>query len=287
MEMVNSSRLSNAMRAAGIMRRALLESLVHARGRLAFGKPLIALPLLRVNLLEMLLDTEAAASVVLNGAAVFDRWDAGSAEDRKLFRILTPLAKCWTTARARAVTGEAMNVRGGNGYIEEWVNSRLVRDSYLGAIWEGATSVVALDVQRAILREQCHEALFAWIGTRLAQVTEPTAKPWVDAVLQQIEATKRRIDGWAALPRDGAELEAKPAADLLYHLMAAGLLLAEGQALRDRAQDFRKLLVGALYVQRWIAPRDPHAPLFAARDLGWLDALVSWTPVPRSALARD
>jgi acyl-CoA dehydrogenase len=287
MEMVNSSRLSNAMRAAGIMRRALLESLVHARGRLAFGKPLIALPLLRVNLLEMLLDTEAAASVVLNGATVFDRWDAGSVEDRKLFRIMTPLAKCWTTARARAVTGEAMNVRGGNGYIEEWVNARLVRDSYLGAIWEGATSVVALDVQRAILREQCHEALFAWIGTRLAQVTEPTAKPWVDAVLQEIEATKRRIDGWAALPRDEAELEAKPAADLFYHLMAAGLLLAEGQALRDRSQDFRKLLVGALYVQRWIVPRDPHAPLFVARELGWLDALVSWTPVPRSALARD
>src|SRR5262249_56255616 len=55
-EMVNVSRLSNAMRAAGIMRRALLESLVHARGRLAFGRPLIALPLLRAQILEMLLD---------------------------------------------------------------------------------------------------------------------------------------------------------------------------------------------------------------------------------------
>ena len=75
MEMVNLSRLSNAMRAAGIMRRALLESLVHASGRVAFGGPLIALPLLRANLMEMLLDVEAAASVVFNAAAVFDRWD--------------------------------------------------------------------------------------------------------------------------------------------------------------------------------------------------------------------
>ena len=56
MEMVNLSRLSNAMRAAGIMRRALLESLVHARGRAAFSGPLLALPLLRANVLEMLLD---------------------------------------------------------------------------------------------------------------------------------------------------------------------------------------------------------------------------------------
>src|SRR3990172_8399818 len=59
--------------------------------------------LLRQNLLEMLLDTEAATTVVLNAAAVFDGWDAGSAEDRKLFRLLTPLAKYWTTMRARWV----------------------------------------------------------------------------------------------------------------------------------------------------------------------------------------
>jgi acyl-CoA dehydrogenase len=284
MEMVNLSRLSNAMRAAGIMRRALLESIVHARGRAAFGGPLIALPLLRANLMEMLLDVEAAASVVFNAAAVFDRWDDGSAEDRKLFRIWTPVAKCWITARARAVASEAMNVRGGNGYIEEWVNARLLRDSYLGAIWEGATSVVALDVQRAIRREQCHQALFEYIGRQLRDVTEPAAKPWVDVVVQAMEGLKRRIDGWAALSRGELELEAKPAADLLYHLLAASLLLAEGQTLRERSQDFRKLLVGALYVQRWLAALDPNGPPFAARDLSWLDALIAWTSVPKTAL---
>jgi alkylation response protein AidB-like acyl-CoA dehydrogenase len=287
MEMVNLSRLSNAMRAAGIMRRAFFESIVHASGRAAFGGPLLALPLLRSSLMEMLLDVEAAAAVVFNAAVVFDRWDGGSADDRRLFRIWTPVAKCWITARARAVASEAMNVRGGNGYVEEWVNARLLRDSYLGAIWEGATPVVALDVQRAILRERCHEALFAHIGAQLQQVSEPAAKPWVDVVMQAVEALKQRIDGWPTLSRAEAELEAKPAADLLYHLLAASLLLGEGQTLRDGAQDFRKLLVGALYVQCWLLPRDQHAPPFAARDLGWLDALIAWTPVPRAALGRS
>jgi hypothetical protein len=286
MEMVNLSRLSNAMRAAGIMRRAFFESVVHASGRAAFGGPLIALPLLRANLMEMLLDVEAAASVVFNAAAVFDRWDGGSAEDRNLFRIWTPIAKCWTTARARAVASEAMNVRGGNGYIEEWVNARLVRDSYLGAIWEGATPVVALDVQRAIMRERCHEAFFAYVGARLQQVTEPAAKPWVDVVVQAVEALRRRIEAWPSLTREEAELEARPTADLLYHLLAASLLLGEGQTLRERSQDYRKVLVGALYVQRWLQPRDLHAPPFSARDIAWLDALIAWTPVPKSALAR-
>src|SRR5512143_1299783 len=121
----------------------------------------------------MLLDAEAAASVVLNAAAALDRWDAGSAADRKLFRVLTPLAKYWITLRARVVAGEAMTLRGGNGYIEEWVNPRLLRDSHLGAIWEGASNVVALDVQRALLRDDGQTALFELINERLARVSEP------------------------------------------------------------------------------------------------------------------
>src|SRR6266850_3804061 len=143
MEMVNVSRLSNAMRAAGIMRRSVLESVVHARGRSAFGRALIELPQLGRDVLEMLLDAEAGCSVILNAAARLDRADAGAADDRALIRLIIPLAKYWLTVRARVVAGEAMNVRGGNGYIEEWVNARLLRDAYLGAIWEGSTNVVA------------------------------------------------------------------------------------------------------------------------------------------------
>ena len=286
MEMVNVSRLSNALRSAAIMRRCLLESLVHARARAAFGRPLIELPLLRANLLDMLLDTEAAASVVLNAAAALDRWEAGSAADRKLFRVLTPLAKCWITARARVVAGEAMNVRGGNGYIEEWVNPRLLRDSYLGAIWEGATNVVALDVQRAILREGGHETLLGLVGERLDRVTEPLAAPWVDEVRAALRASERKVAAWPSLARDERELRARPVADALYHLLAASLLLAEGQVLRERTGDFRKLWVGALYVGRWLRPAALHEPAFPARALESVGDLAAWTPIASDTLAR-
>src|SRR5581483_10834629 len=131
------------------------------------------LPLLRQNLLEMLLDAEAAASVVLHGAAALDRADAGDGAARALVRVLTPLAKYWITARARHLAAESMNVRGGNGYVEEWPNARLLRDAYLGAIWEGSTNVVALDVQRAIVKDGGLGALAALIAGRLAGVREP------------------------------------------------------------------------------------------------------------------
>ena len=285
MEMVNGSRLSNAMRAAGIMRRAVLESLVHARQRVAFGRPLTELPLLRSNLLGMLLDAEAAASVILNGAALLDRRDAGVADARGLARVWTPLAKYWITLRARDVAAEAMNVRGGNGYVEEWVNPRLLRDAYLGAIWEGSANVVALDVQRAILKDRGLDALAAFVTGRLARVSEPAAKPLVDLVKENLEAVTRQAAGWAAQPAAERELAARPVADTLYHLLAGSLLLAEGQLMREQGRGYRKLLAAGLYLKRWLEPRGPASPPFSARQVEWLDALAEWRPIDAPALA--
>jgi alkylation response protein AidB-like acyl-CoA dehydrogenase len=287
MEMVNASRLSNAMRAAAIMRRCVLESVVHARGRLAFGEALFDKPLLRQNLLEMLLDAEAAASVVLNAAVMLDAWDAGSGEARRLVRLVTPLAKGWITARARVVAGEAMNVRGGNGYVEDWVNARLLRDAHLGAIWEGSTNVVALDVQRAVVKDACLEPFTAFVGARLDAVQERAAKPAADLVRAALADVQRRAAAWAGRERPGRELEARTAADTLYHVLATALLLEEGQTLRAQRGDFRKLLMASLYARRWLAPQPPGAPPFAWRTLEWLERLVDWRPIAADALAGD
>jgi len=285
MEMVNGSRLSNAMRAAGLMRRALLESLVHARQRVAFGRPLIELPLLRGNLLGMLLDAEAAASVILNGAALLDRRDAGAADARALARVWTPLAKYWITLRARDVTAEAMNVRGGNGYVEEWVNPRLLRDAYLGAMWEGSANVVALDVQRAIQKDRGLEALAGFMAERLGRVSERAVKPWVDLVKSHLETVARQTAGWAAQPAADRELAARPVADTLYHLLAGSLLLAEGQLLREQGGGYRKLLAAGLYLKRWLEPRGSASPPFGARQVEWLEPLAEWRAIDAAALA--
>jgi alkylation response protein AidB-like acyl-CoA dehydrogenase len=285
MEMVNVSRLSNAMRAAGIMRRCVRESLAHARQRLAYGRRLVDLPLLRANLLEMLLDAEAAASVVLNAAAVLDRWDGGEAAARPLFRILTPLAKCWITARARHVAGEAMSVRGGDGYVEDQVHPRLLRDAHLGAIWEGSTNVIALDVQRAILRDGGLGPLLALVTERLDRVGERAAKPLVDEVRGGVVEVEREVAAWGGLDTAEREMRARPTAEALYHVLAGALLLGEGQALQDHAGSARKLLAAALYLRRWRHPRRPQEPVFDTRHVSWLETLADWTPAGLEALA--
>jgi acyl-CoA dehydrogenase len=67
-DMVNNSRLSNGMRAAGLMRRALTEALVVARERSAFGARLFDLPLMRRQLAKLLVPTEQARSMMFTTA---------------------------------------------------------------------------------------------------------------------------------------------------------------------------------------------------------------------------
>jgi hypothetical protein len=195
-DMINTSRLSNGMRAAGIMRRALTEALFVAARRTAFGKAIAELPLMRRQLLKLMLPTEAARSMVFFAARALEAADAGDEAARKRIRILTPLLKFRACRDARRVTGDAMEVRGGSGYIEEWSDARLLRDAHLGSIWEGTSNIVALDVARAIRKEGALEPLAAGLD-RLA----------AEAKLDGASAIRRGAgarDGFRARGRPGA-----------------------------------------------------------------------------------
>ena len=108
----NGSRLSNAMRAAGIMRRSLLEAVFHARGRAAFGGALFDKPLMRWTLLEMLLDTEGGRS-----AAYYAAWTA-DADPAKL-PMAAAMAKAWTSEAGRSTASAAIQLHGGIGFTWE------------------------------------------------------------------------------------------------------------------------------------------------------------------------
>ena len=290
-EMINVSRLSNGMRAAAIMRRALLESVVHARGRSAFGKAMFELPLLREQLFEMTLDSEAALSIVLYAARALDEADAGSEFHELLVRIVTPLIKFANCRQARVTTGLAMNVRGGNGYIEEWVNARLLRDAHLGSIWEGAENVVALDVARAASRQGAQEALFRNLEERLDAVESPDARSAAERLRDRLHETAGRFE--RLLDGDEATREARMGAmcERLAALVCSVLLLGEADAdltpgrspLRGEGRgaagrgNFRKLLVANEYRLRRLERVDPLD--YGDAGVWWLDEVVDWGEV--------
>src|SRR6202158_2363139 len=172
MEQVNLSRLSHGVRAAAMMRRCVNEAMGCARSRMAFGKTIIEYPLLRRQLLKIALPAEQSLSMFLFAASAMDRANAGSKEAENALRILTPLLKFRACRDNIPVATGAMEVRGGNGYIEEWVQARLVRDAHIGVLWEGTSNINALDiVTRAVGKRRAHRTPEAALKRLLDEAT--------------------------------------------------------------------------------------------------------------------
>ncbi len=160
-EMANYTRLDCVIGSAALMRAALVHAIHHARHRMAFGKRLAEQPLMRNVLADLALESEAATLLFMRLARAFDAHlaaDAGEATaesdaERAWRRIVTPAAKFWICKRALEFTGEAMEVLGGNGYVEESPMARFYREAPVNSIWEGSGNVMCLDVLRALERD--------------------------------------------------------------------------------------------------------------------------------------
>ncbi len=262
MDQVNLSRLSHGFRAAGMMRRCLNEAMQVARHRRTFDRTLIDHPLARRQLLKLMLPTEQALSVAVAAAVAMTNGDEAQ------LRILTPLVKYRACRDNVTVATGAMEMRGGNGYIEDWANAKLVRDAHLGLLWEGTSSVNALDIiRRAVGRERAHAALADALHSRLDRA--PIPGQFRGRVGALVDRAVRFADTVAKLPN--AEASCRRAASALYHATGAALLAAEGAELGKRGGDARRLLLSRLVLDHRLGNADP----FALPDDRWEEAVTA------------
>jgi putative acyl-CoA dehydrogenase len=215
-KMVHHTRLDSALSSAGLMRRALAEALHHAAHRTAFQRKLIDQPLMQNVLADLALESEAALVLLMRLARAFDE-STDNAEARSFARIATAIAKYWVCKRAPQMIGEALEVHGGNGYVEDHVLARLYREAPVNSIWEGSGNVICLDVLRALART-------------------PDA---LDAVLVELELARgadRRLDAWMRdlkqdlARRQDAEMRARRLVERLAVALQAALLVQYGPA---------------------------------------------------------
>ncbi len=254
-EMVNSSRLSNGVKSTALMRRAWHDAITVARNRVVFGQRITEMPLARRQLLKIMLPVEQALSLSFVTADALDRAEAGSQDAAALLRILTPTLKFRATRDARKVCGDAMEMRGGIGYIEEFVNPRLLRDAHLGSIWEGTSNIVALDaLNRAVGRHGADAALAADLHARLDD-SAGVPQGWRDRLRGFVD----RAIGFAreVAARTNNEADARRATSLLYHVATAVTLAWEGGRIDQMRGDARRLLLSRLVVDHRIAAQDP------------------------------
>ena len=278
MEQVNLSRLSHGVRAASMMRRCLNESMVVATYRRAFGKPLTAFPLMRRQLMKILLPTEQALSMSLYSAKIMGEANEGDAKAQTLLRVLTPLFKFRACRDNIRVASHALEVRGGVGYIEEFVAARLYRDAQVGTLWEGTSNINALDViTRAVGKSGGEKAL----GSALDDMLKSA-----DGLPGQMRGEfAGLVDRAGRFARDVAadpkkEKLCRSAASTLYHAVSAALMAAEGAAIGASGGDARRLLMARLVAEHNLKAHDPMSPSDPAREDAIVDHLLDEAPVP-------
>jgi putative acyl-CoA dehydrogenase len=146
-EMVNMTRLDCVLGSAATVRAALTQAVHHADHRRAFGALLVDQPLMQNVLADLAVESEAATALGVRLAAAVD------AGETDFLRLAGAAAKFWVCKRTPAVVAEALEVLGGNGYVEDSGLPRLYRQAPLNSIWEGSGNVIALDVLRALGRQ--------------------------------------------------------------------------------------------------------------------------------------
>ncbi len=237
-EMINISRLYNAVAAVAGIRRAITESYEYLNHRITFGKKAVEHALIRQKFHEI--GSLYLSDFLLTWRAIraMDNAEQGNQKEKELMRILIPMAKWSSAEQAVYIVRECMELMGGNGYIEDFVMPKLLRDINVLPIWEGSGNIIVLDILRATQKSEGLDII-------IDQISEAVEKAQHDGSLMQkkldeILAVWKQINDTDN--RDVIEFTAKPLFKELIHLYQMVLMIEErdeqSKAWIDPAMDY-------------------------------------------------
>jgi alkylation response protein AidB-like acyl-CoA dehydrogenase len=252
MAMTNGARLGVAMMGLGCARRALTESLCYTRARNSWKTPLRQHPLMRRKLAEMIVDVEAVQAMLFEGYGYPNHQRPDRALERS--RIVPPLAKLKAARLGITMASDAIEIHGGNGYIETWPVARILRDAQINTLWEGPDNILCLDVRRAIVREAADEPFLARIQQAVDNAGE--ALEAVQVVRDRKEDLAAALDAWKRLDGETAEARLFPLAQFMAETYTAAILCERAEWELRQYGDDRKAVVAALYTERYLTDRN-------------------------------
>ncbi|SHG98554.1 Acyl-CoA dehydrogenase [Jatrophihabitans endophyticus] len=130
---LNIARVHTAARAVGLARAAVEDSVLYLQEREQFGHPIADFQALRFMLASMVARVDQARAFYRQ---VADQLDRGEPCERE-----SAMVKLVATEMAVDVTGDAMQLHGGNGYTTERQVERYWRDARLTTIFEGTSQI--------------------------------------------------------------------------------------------------------------------------------------------------
>ncbi len=217
LEALNLSRICNAVASIGIMRRGYLEAKHYVSNRNAFGQPLIQFPMIQDTLGKYAAKLHVEVATVFDLIQLYDKVTSGqgSEQDIILNRLNIAIMKKETAEQAVHYASEAIELHGGNGYIEDFVTPRLLRDAQVLTVWEGTANILALELIRLVDKFQAHELFVRVMQERLSKLTDCSLVQIVREQLKKIETT---LQTFSALNEATKSYEAKGVAQKMAHL---------------------------------------------------------------------
>ena len=140
---LNVARVHTAARAIGLARGALEDSVAYSQERVQFSQPIAAFQAIRFKIADMAAEIEAARALTWQVAQAMD--DGHNVEKE------AAMAKLVATEMAVRVTGEGIQIHGGNGYTTERQVERYWRDARLTTIFEGTSEIQRRTISDRIL----------------------------------------------------------------------------------------------------------------------------------------
>ena len=140
---LDGGRISIGAMAVGLAQAALDASLVYARERRQFGRPIGTFQGVAFLVADMATEIEAARQLV---------WRAAWLKDRgRDYTLAAAQGKLLASEVAQRATNAAVQVHGGYGYVQEYKVERYLRDAKLTEIGEGTSQIQRLVIARRLL----------------------------------------------------------------------------------------------------------------------------------------
>lgn len=145
MKVLDRGRLHLAAVCVGTARRLIDESLRYALERRQFGKRIAEFQLIQAMLADSQTEYYAGKCMVEDAAR---RYDAG-----RQIGTEASCCKLHCSEMAGRVADRAVQIRGGSGYIADYVVERFYRDVRLFRLYEGTSQIQQLVIARNMIRE--------------------------------------------------------------------------------------------------------------------------------------
>jgi alkylation response protein AidB-like acyl-CoA dehydrogenase len=140
---LDAGRIGIASLSLGIANAALDEAIKYGKKRKQFNEKITDFQGIRWMLADMAMDVEASRLLVLNAAAIKERGENCTAA--------ASMAKCYASEMVQRVTGQAIQIHGGYGYIKEYPVERFYRDARITTIYEGTNQIQRIVIANELI----------------------------------------------------------------------------------------------------------------------------------------